>query len=795
MNNNFLATMEYKDFRLEYCIFDHNAFYLGRYISDSRQYDTGVAILGRHNISKLILSSNCNHKIYTTFKITNIEIELLNKKHFIVRKRLDDELSFGCLNAMIYYLETNVMGHHVGYLNVLNLKSIEIGTIGKYKVLKHNLNDFLYIDYNTIQDLRLKEDLFLKINFTKTIYGKKQLLRHMLFPFKKKIEILQRQKQLNEIMNISLTAFLKKIKGIEPDGVLNIYKLPLLLNSVIDIHEMLKNTSIGFKSIKHVKQLSTLVDIFDEKELKPGLFPEYDQLQTFYLNLPQYLSKIAKNITKDISIDLNIIYMPQIGYLIELNRNIDIEKLVCDIPDEFLNEKKCTAANAMENSLFTESETYFKSSTYNEIFIQKVNNISQLAEDITNKDIYKFSTSLGALTKKNIFKRSKKHSSIDTLSKEFGESKNQEAAQKKLFKIHEKFYVKNKVMKLLDKEFGDLSNLIEEFKCFKIKELREIIARFPLDEIFEYIGTIDALNSLKLFSLTYKCCMPKISKEKKVKIKNIWNYNADIEITKNIIYFGSDNFLKLIGEMIILFQMGSNIPALDGEFYIFDQLYTSIQINESIIDNTSYFLASLKNISRILNQANSDSVCLIKNFGDGTNISIGIQLFYEIHKKIQDFFVISLCNFKEIFNHYEGEEIDKASTLIESTNHIIPDVPNESTFELKKNSLILSQMSSIYYQSKSIETCKNCLCTSYDFKSIDINLCNILITTYNGDRYSSYSFLDNFVTSKKFKDLYYESLELIKNDLHNNDQYNMYQWAIKTVNDFIKKHRKIFNKK
>ncbi|WUR03020.1 DNA mismatch repair protein muts [Vairimorpha necatrix] len=780
MHNETIATIFYKDIKLEYCIYENESLYVGRYVLDTRQYDSGISIIKKHNITKIIFPNTCDLKMFKIFKNEIPNIELLDKKHFSVRKKYNEELSFGCLNALIYYLEIYVFKHHIGYLNIKEQKTSEIGTVGQFKVYKDNIKDFLYLDHNTIEDLNLRTDLFKKINYAKTSFGNKQLLKWMLFPLKRECEILNRHKNISTLMNVIISPYLSKIKGLETNGIINIYKLPILLNNVIIINDILKETALKFPEIKQIRKMYTLIDIFDGKELKRGVFPKYDQLVNLYTNLPTYLGEIAKNITQESVESISIVYIPQLGYLVELDKDVDALDKMFDIPDEYIKNTSMNKTKMLERSLFSNSDINNRSKSYKKYFDSRVDNISQIMDDFTSKNIFAESQTNKDLTD-NTFTETydKKSREVEDLYSCAIEQNTNQIESK--FFINDKIYLKTKVMNLLDRELGDLNNLIEEFKDLKVKEIRDLILDFSLDKILEYVGMIDALNSLKCFSLEHKCCVPKISKERRIILNNLWNYECRIDLSQNVIFNGSEDFLHLIGEVTILFHIGSHIPSLSAEFCIFDQIYTSINVKESLTTDTSYFYASLKNISRIINYHNDRSLCLIANLGDGTNSDIGMIIYEKIHKKIKDAFVISSCNFLERFKHFKKP--------ISSTEIIIPDVPYEETFELKQDSIRHERMSSVYVNSSASVECEDCLCSNYKYCKIQIR--DNLILFENIKDIESYfsNQIQNMNISDKFKILLKESLEMIKqgNISFLDKQEDL--WAIKVVNDFFKKYR------
>lgn len=197
-----------------------------------------------------------------------------------------------------------------------------------------------------------------------------------------------------------------------------------------------------------------------------------------------------------------------------------------------------------------------------------------------------------------------------------------------------------------------LNNELRELEIREQKEIEMVLAALSM-ELVPYVETI--LINLKLLTKLdfifaraalarhYNCSMPKFNKNGYIHIKDGRHPLLDPKKVVPInVYLGKDFdllivtgpntggktvSLKTVGLFTLMGQSGLQIPAFDGsELAVFDEVFADIGDEQSIEQSLSTFSAHMTNILRILEKADSHSLCLFDELGAGTDPTEGAAL-------------------------------------------------------------------------------------------------------------------------------------------------------------------------
>ncbi len=206
----------------------------------------------------------------------------------------------------------------------------------------------------------------------------------------------------------------------------------------------------------------------------------------------------------------------------------------------------------------------------------------------------------------------------------------------------------------------ELDELKEEENKEVIKILKNLTIKIAiykplLEEYEELLEYLDFTQSKAQFALTINACLPEITKEKTLELKNAYhpllflsnqqkkiktfpqtftlNKNQRIIIISGPNAGGKSITLKTIGLNQLMIQSGILIPVHEkSKIGFFSKIFTDIGDNQSIENQLSTYSYRLKQMSYFIRNVDENSLLLVDEFGTGSDPELGgalAEVFFE----------------------------------------------------------------------------------------------------------------------------------------------------------------------
>ena len=128
---------------------------------------------------------------------------------------------------------------------------------------------------------------------------------------------------------------------------------------------------------------------------------------------------------------------------------------------------------------------------------------------------------------------------------------------------------------------------------------------------------------------------------------------------------GKSTFLRQVGIISILAQIGCYVPAKKADLCIIDQLFTRVGANDNLAGGESTFLVEMNEAAYILNNATNDSLIILDELGRGTSTYDGLSLAWAITEYLHNNKKIKA---KTLFATHYHELINLAEELPDAFN-------------------------------------------------------------------------------------------------------------------------------
>ncbi|MEJ5262757.1 MAG: DNA mismatch repair protein MutS [Ignavibacterium sp.] len=99
---------------------------------------------------------------------------------------------------------------------------------------------------------------------------------------------------------------------------------------------------------------------------------------------------------------------------------------------------------------------------------------------------------------------------------------------------------------------------------------------------------------------------------------------------------GKSVYLRQVGLIVLLAQIGSFVPAAKAKIGVVDRIFTRVGASDNITAGESTFLVEMQEAANILNNATSKSLILLDEIGRGTSTFDGISIAWAITEYLHE---------------------------------------------------------------------------------------------------------------------------------------------------------------
>ena len=99
---------------------------------------------------------------------------------------------------------------------------------------------------------------------------------------------------------------------------------------------------------------------------------------------------------------------------------------------------------------------------------------------------------------------------------------------------------------------------------------------------------------------------------------------------------GKSSYLRQVGLIVLMAQMGSFVPAKSVKIGLVDKIYTRVGAMDSIATGESTFLVEMNEAAHIVNTATSKSLILLDEVGRGTSTFDGISIAWALTEYLHE---------------------------------------------------------------------------------------------------------------------------------------------------------------
>ncbi len=191
-----------------------------------------------------------------------------------------------------------------------------------------------------------------------------------------------------------------------------------------------------------------------------------------------------------------------------------------------------------------------------------------------------------------------------------------------------------------------------EFEIFEELKIQVMADAVDLQLIADFIARLDVVSTFAKISYDRNYCRPELNQSLQIEISNgrhpvieqllpvdeafipndlLIDASADqILLITGPNMAGKSTYLRQIGLLVLLAQIGCYIPADKAKIGMVDRIFTRVGASDNLAGGESTFLVEMNETANILNNATQRSLILLDEIGRGTSTYDGLAIAWAL---------------------------------------------------------------------------------------------------------------------------------------------------------------------
>ena len=598
------------------------------YIGSLYDFGYGYALTYSDITTGEIYSSLYNTNSDIIYKILSLEV-----KELIVNKEIDKNLVSKIKSQKIpVTIEDNLLENKYSeiYANINDeriIKSIELLLYYLSEVQKRNLSHFqkviikkeessLMMDIHTKRNLELTECLRTKertysllwlLDNTKTAMGSRKLKYFIENPLVDISKINERYNIVSKLLEEFILA--EELKN-------DLYE-------VYDLERLCGRISFGSANAKDLLQLKSSLKVLPsikEKLEKINFYEKIEPLNDLYELLEKSINEDAPNGLKDG-------FLIKEGYSEELDELKSLSKGGKDFISNFeKEEKERTGIKGLKVG-------------FNKVFGYYI--------EVSNSYLPMITEDMGYTRKQTLA--------------------NCERFINPILKEKEDIILssEDKIINLEYNLFVEIRDKCKEYISILQKNAK-VISEIDVLESFAYVSekynyvrpNLNSTNENKIISSRHPVVEKVLKDNEYVPNDIIMDKNTDILLITGPNMAGKSTYMRQLGIIAIMAQIGCFVPASEANLPVFDKIFTRIGASDDLVSGESTFMVEMMEASRAIKNATKNSLILFDELGRGTATYDGMSLAEAILE-----YIANKIKCKTLFSTHYHELTDMENNL------------------------------------------------------------------------------------------------------------------------------------